>query len=204
MLYHIHFKQTWFQDFTWLCSSSALQRLFCWPCLLFSNKHSVWSKDGFADFLNITRALHKHSDSAEHIKCQLQLKTFQKNRNTIEDALKENSRLSLMNFNENVRLNRIFFQVLIDAVLYLSKQELAFRGYDESSASINRGNFKELLELLIQRSPLEIQTHYAKIKNVFSGGSKTIQNEPIECISEYINDYVGNEIKEAAFFFHSS
>lgn len=105
-----------------------------------------------------------------------------------------------MQFNENVRLNRYVLQIIIDAVLYLSKQELAFRGHDESNISINRGNFKELLALLISRSPLDIQNHYAKIKNVFSGDSKTIQNELIECISEYLNEYVKNEINDANFY----
>jgi hypothetical protein len=35
---------------------------------------------------------------------------------------------------------------LTQAVLYLSSQELAFRGHDESNDSLNRGNYRELLE----------------------------------------------------------
>lgn len=198
--YNIRFKESWFTDYKWLCSSPALQKLFCWPCLLFSNKHSAWSKGGFSDILNITRSLHKHGDSAEHLKSELLLRNFEKNQNTIADALKENSRLVKINFNENVRLNRLFLRTVIDAVVYLSKQELAFRGHDESNDALNRGNFKELLTLLISRSPLEIQNQYEKIKNVFSGESKTIQNELIECISSYVNDYVKSELKEAQFF----
>ena len=47
---------------------------------------------------------------------------------------------------------------------------------------------------------MEIQQHYTKIKSVFSGESKATQNELIECISDYINDYVRNEIVNASFF----
>lgn len=198
--YNLSFKRSWFREFPWLCSSPTLQKLFCWPCLLFSNKSNVWNREGFASLLNITRSLHKHSDSAEHIKCQVNLKTFERNRNTISDALKENARLYTMQFNENVRLNRLFLQLVIDAVLYLSKQELAFRGHDETIDSINRGNFKELLTLLVSRSPVEIQNQYSKIKSVFSGESKSIQNELIECISDYINDFVKTELETAGFF----
>lgn len=150
--------------------------------------------------LNVTRSLHKHEDSGEHLKCELMLKNFQKNQNTIADALKENARLYKLQFNENVRLNRLFLRTVIDAVLYLGKQELAFRGHDESSDSLNRGNFKELLALLISRGPEEIKVHYEKIKSVFSGDSKTIQNELIDCISDYINDYLKNEINDTSFF----
>lgn len=76
--FNIKFKRVWFTNFTWLCSSQVLQKLFCWPCLLFSIKNSVWNKEGFVDLVNITRSLHKHADSAEHIKCQLKLKTIEK------------------------------------------------------------------------------------------------------------------------------
>lgn len=198
--YNINFKNSWFADYKWLCSSLNLQKLFCWPCLLFSSKNTVWAKEGFADFININRSLHKHQDSAQHLKCKLQLKIFEKNRNTIADALKENASLMKVQFNEKVRLNRLVMKLVIDAVLYLGKQELGFRGHDESSSSLNRGNFKELLSLLITTSTLEIQTHYTKIKSVFSGDSKSIQNEVIECISEYMQDQIKSEIENTFCF----
>ena len=128
-------------------------------------------------FVVLTRLLHKHSDSAEHIKCQVNFKAFERNQNTISDALKENARLwYTVQFNENVRLNRLFLQLVIDALLYLSKQELAFRGHNKTIDSINRRNFKELLTLLVSRSPVKIQNQYSKIKSVFCGESKSIQN----------------------------
>ena len=80
--------------------------------LAFSNKVNVWNREGFVDLLNITLYLHKHTDSAEHLKYQLQLRTFEKNRNTIGDVLNENARISILQFNENVRLNH-FFKLLL-------------------------------------------------------------------------------------------
>ena len=198
--YKINFKASWFETYKWLCSSHVIQKLFCWPCLLFSNKCSTWNKDGFQDLLNITRALHKHEDSSEHLKNALMLKNFESNQNTIADALHENARLYKVQFNETVRLNRLVLQTVINAVLYLGKQELAFRGHNESRDSINRGNFKELLELLISTSPLDVRNHYDKIKKVFSGDSKTIQNEIIGCVADYIIMHINNEINNTNFF----
>ncbi|KAJ4431846.1 hypothetical protein ANN_20452 [Periplaneta americana] len=57
------------------------------------NEKPAWNSTGFCDFRNVNRDLHSHADSAEHIKCILQLKTLQKNVNTIADALKESYRL---------------------------------------------------------------------------------------------------------------
>lgn len=161
--YNVNFKTSWFSEHKWLCSSTVLQKLFCWPCLLFSNKHSVWNRGGFADFTNITRSLHKHGDSGEHLKCMVLFRNFEKNQNTIADALKENARLYKLQFNENVRLNRLCLQKVIKAILYhLSKQELPFRGHNENSDSVNRGNFKELLSVFLEDSFLEIKNHYEK------------------------------------------
>jgi len=57
-------------------------------------------------------------------------------------------------------------------VLFLGRQELAFRGHNESSSSLNKGNFKELFDMHIIRCSFEIQNHYKAIKNIFSGLSK--------------------------------
>jgi hypothetical protein len=65
----------------------------------------------------------------------------------------------------------------------LAKQELALRDHDESSSTLNKGNFKELFDMLFSRCLLEIKNHYKSIQNKFSGLSKTIQNDLITCIS---------------------
>lgn len=130
--YQVHFKKSWFDSYKWLCSSLVSQKVYCWPCLLFSNKSSGFNREGFSDFLNITRSLSKHCDSAEHLKCEKSLRLYQRNQNTIRDALEENQRISKIAYNENVRLNREVLTYIIDTVLFLSKQELSFRGHDES------------------------------------------------------------------------
>jgi hypothetical protein len=73
---------------------------------------------------------------------------------------------------------------LIDVTVTLAKQELAFRGRDESNNSFNTGNFKEIFNLLIKRDS-EIQAHIKKIGGVFTGLSKTIQNDLIECVADF-------------------
>nr|CAI5829018.1 unnamed protein product [Callosobruchus analis] len=200
-VYSRNFKKSWYSDFEWLCGSYYLNKLFCLPCMIISCKSSVWCKYGFNDFGNVTRALRKHEGSADHMRSALGFSKLKKNLTTIEDdALCENSRLYIKQFNENVQLNRRFMELPIRVVLYLGKQELAFNGHDEGISSDNYGNFKELLQVFISMSPVDIQQHYKKIASVFADNFKTIQNEIIDCIATYIDEYVEKEIKDCRFF----
>ena len=103
------------------------------------------------------------------------------------------------NYNVNVRLNRPFIKHLIDLVLFLRKQELAFCGHDESGDSLNKENFKELFDMHIRCSQ-EIQNHNKSIKNKFSGLSKFIQNDLISHISEFLINQIKNEIRQYKFY----
>ena len=48
--------------------------------------------------------------------------------------------------NEQVRQNRETLKTISEAILFFSKQELAFRCHDESRDGLNKGNYWELLE----------------------------------------------------------
>jgi hypothetical protein len=78
--------------------------------------------------------------------------------------------------NLEVKHNRDIIKRLIDCTFFLSFQNLAFRGHDESESSLNKGNFKELMSFLSKYDP-NLKTF---LDNNFSGTSKTIQNEILE------------------------
>ena len=102
-------------------------------------------------------------------------------------------------FNEEVRQNRVTFKILSEAVLYLNKQELSFRGHDESSVSLNKGNYRELLELIAKfdtqfelrlHGRLEDSQRGAEWGGTFTGVSSDIQNDIIESIDLVIQDEI--------------
>jgi len=126
------------------------------------------------DFKNLSRSIQRHESSKGHIHNHLNFKNLEKNMATVVDVLTEPGKFYKKYFNVNVRLNRLFMKNLIDLVLYLAKQELAFHGHDESSSSLNKGNFKDLFDMHISRCSLEIQNHYKTIQNKFSGSSKIV------------------------------
>ncbi|KAL4141564.1 hypothetical protein QTP88_004185 [Uroleucon formosanum] len=194
------FNPNLYQQHFWLCGSHYIQKLFCWPCLLLGKMKSVWNTVGYYDLKNLSRGIQIHQTSKEHIHNHLGLENLEKNCFTILNVVNEHGNLFKKKYNENVRLNRLFMEHFFDLVLFLGKQELAFRGHDESSDSLNKGNFRELFEMHIIRCSQEIQNHYNSIKNIFTGMSKSIQNDLISCISEFLINQIKNEIKQCKFY----
>lgn len=193
------FNESWYDSHKWLCGSFYKQRLYCWPCILLGKVENFWSSDGYFDLKNLSRSVKKHEASKDHINNFIGVVRLEKNKETIIDALNEDSRLTKIMYNENVRNNRLVLLQIIEVVILLGKQELAFRGHDESSSFLNQGNFREIFNLLIKQND-ELLFHYEKISNVFTGQSKTMQHEIIHCVYEYIIDNIKSEINDIQFF----
>ena len=100
--------------------------------------------------------------------------------------------------NEQVNKNREIMKRLIDAVCYLAKQELPFRGHDESSESVNKGNYIELLNL-IRNYDAPLDTHLS-VATVFKGTSPILQNDIIQAIADVLTDKIKEETSSASFF----
>ncbi|KAJ4440526.1 hypothetical protein ANN_08667 [Periplaneta americana] len=142
-----------------------------------------------------TVALQQHEKSANHIKRFLQLNSFGQTR--IDHQLDEQKRISDLLHNEKAKRNREVLKRLIDAVCYLAKQELPFRGHDESLTSVNKGNYIELLHLRSEYDPL-LATHL-KDSTIFRGTSSTIQNDLIANITLLVVKKIKEEIAQTNF-----
>jgi hypothetical protein len=66
---------------------------------------------------------------------------------SVADALQEHANVNKILYNENVRKNRLLATYLIDVTLLLGKQELAFRGHDETEISVT-GLFCKLTHII--------------------------------------------------------
>ena len=111
-------------------------------------------------------------------------------------------RNEIQRHNEKVRQNKEILKALSEAVLYLSKQELAFRGH-ESEDSLNDGNYRELLESYAKLDCVfERRLHGRLAKSGqggdsrFTGVSPEIQNDLIRCLDSTFEDTIVKEIDE--------
>ena len=96
---------------------------------------------------NFTGDCQKHEGSKSHMETYKQWKVFD-SREGVDVLFSRARREEVERYNEEVKQNREMLKNIGEAVLYLAKQELAFRGHDESRTSLNQGNYRELLKVL--------------------------------------------------------
>lgn len=188
------FQYTWYSKYEWLTGSTNKSKLFCYCCLLFGGDY-VWGVDGVTTVKNFERKANIHSISGKHLRCQEKFKLFGRNR--IDPALSEEQRLAALKYNEQVGNNRRILSRLIQVVCYLGKQELTFRGRDESKTSMNKGNYLELLDLLSREEQL-LKEHLSS-NSCFKGVSGDIQSDLISCIAQVMNTQIMTELNKAKF-----
>lgn len=163
----LQFSTTWYEKVSWLTGCEQRQILLCFPCVMFSNSKDVWSFTGFSDIKNLGRGIQRHEKSRDHLDCSVKLTVFGKEEYRIDLALSEAARVSRAKHNEQVKQNRHVLSSLVDIVCLLGRQELSFRGHDESEISSNQGNYRELFKLLMKRDEV-LQTHLNNSK-AFTG-----------------------------------
>lgn len=139
----------------WHAYSPKLDGAFCVPCALFVDARIRPQLKGLVNepirsWARAPTMLEGHSGLPYHITAVESSKTFIQ---TIDNlAAKITNQLSTIR-QRNIEENREIMEDIIPVVLFLTRQGLAFRGHDESKESRNKGNFKELLELLSLYSP---------------------------------------------------
>lgn len=136
-----------YKKYVWLTGSKFLNKLFCWPCLLFSTDYSsCWTNTGFNSLNYLITACNKHQTSVNHIRAFTSLQTFIATHRIALD-LQRGGYDSISN--EEEKENRAILKRLIDVVIFFGKQEyLFFGGHDESDVSSNKGMYVELLHFL--------------------------------------------------------
>ncbi|KAH7690026.1 Ribonuclease H-like protein [Dioscorea alata] len=130
------FQDAWFKQHPWLEYSITKDAAFCFWCYPFKRcRGSRMGEDAFTKmgFNNWKKALEKF---VEHIGA---INRFQSQRQSVSHLLVAHS-------HEMEVAYRIRLTAVLDVTRFLLKQGLPFCGNDESSNSLNKGNFLELLE----------------------------------------------------------
>lgn len=162
-----NFSVQYYDSFKWLCGSMELNKLFCWPCIIFNKQtdKNVWSNTGYDDMNHLVCACKKHDQSESHINNMMSLKIF--GRVKIDELLNSQLKISRENYNATVTKNREGLKLLIKITCFLASHDLPFRGHDESSTSCNRGNFKDIADLLAGNNP--VLSDFIHGNHVFTG-----------------------------------
>ena len=71
------FQEDRYNKKEWLCGSASLNRLFCWPCLLFCpGKSQSWTEKGYANMHSFLSDCKKREKATCHFNTFKQWKTF--------------------------------------------------------------------------------------------------------------------------------
>ncbi|XP_060180722.1 uncharacterized protein LOC132610446 [Lycium barbarum] len=145
------FNRDWYVEFPdWLEYSLSKDAAYCLYCYLFkanSNRQgggNVWSGLGFRNW-NKKDSLPKHIGGPNSIHSQSKRKC--------EDLMRQQQSIHAAfdkQFNQDKHGYEIRLAASIRVVRLLVKQGLAFRGHNESKASLNRGSFLEILSFYAQ------------------------------------------------------
>ena len=164
-----------------------------------------WTERGCTNLRNVLPDGKKHEKLKSHLEAYKMWKTFDVSER-VDVMFSRARREEIERHNDEVRQNRGMLRTLSEAVLYLSRQELPFRGHDESSSSLNRGNYRELLESFAKFDTVFERRLHGKVAEseggnagVFTGVSGDTQNDLIECIDSVIQDQIDEEVQQCTF-----
>lgn len=106
----------------------------------------AWTINGISRWKDGNLKLTSHEISTVHIAASIDA-TIHEHCSPLLPALEEKKKIE-------VQTNRVVVKQLIDISLFLAKHGLAFRGHKENCTDSVRGNFKDMVILLADYSPV--------------------------------------------------
>jgi hypothetical protein len=194
------FVISWYKKYNWLEYSESRDAGFCFYCFLFKQPgraehfgHDSFSKTGWRDWKHAYKALPEHVGGvgSAHNKCVQKCDDFKNQRQSVSSVLKKASKQA-----EELYETRLTSTLRCSR--YLLKQGLAFRGHDESSSSLNKGNLLELIDFLKDNNE-EVRSAYDRGGLNCKMTSHKIQKDLARCCAEEVTEAIMGEIGDRNF-----
>jgi hypothetical protein len=141
---------------------------------------------GSNNWKHLKITIENHESSTEHLQAEISFGIYTKNQR-LDLTL-------LHSANQQIASNRELLRVIIDALLYTARQNIALRGHNEKKTSLNRGNFLELLSVL-SNNHAGLKNHLDQInmyntRQRVSFISNRSQNKLLNIMSESIRSQI--------------
>ena len=208
---NLSFRQEWAGESLWLAYSSSEDGMYCVICVLSEsctskhngNKASVFVKKPFRDWKHALQRIRVHNEPRCHHYSSVDYTQFKRLHIEQTDISIERKLNKILD--EQVQANREKLRYILECVLYLAKQCVAFKGHLEDSKYLDDpsgscGNFQELLLLLIRCGNTVMEDHFKNAAKNAIYRSKTIQDEIIRRAGTLVRAKLVDEIKDAVFF----
>lgn len=193
----------WFRAYDFLSYSKDKDGLFCLCCALFpvdphhGERAKLLITTPYRNWKDATADLNKHATLEYHKDSYAKMKAF------ISSMERPHSRVDQIlstNASETIQRNRRFLESIIRCIETCGRQGIALRGHrddglpSDEECHRNIGNFKALIKL-VSRTDEDLRSHLDTCKKTASYISKTTQNDLLQCIMDFIQERIAEEIK---------
>jgi hypothetical protein len=194
---HRQFSSKWYASRPWLEYSVLKDAAYCFCCRVFkttnegNNAEDAFSNNGVRAWKKCIEKMDKHAACKSHVDAMMRWKGYQA-------STKQGSVVAQLSdaHKDIVKRNREYLGRLVQIILYLAQQGVAFRGHDESSDSLNKGNFLELVDLISKIDPT-FQHNMTNMPTNATYLSHHTQNDIIQICAKFIKDDIIRDIQDA-------
>ena len=192
------FQATWYGQFPWLEYSPKLDAAFCFCCRLYAASMPGCAEPAFVcnGMKNWKKALGKDGKLTCHAQSIVHKNAWVMWMEAKSQPCSVAARLDSV-YHQQVKKNREYLKVIIEALMFLAKHNIAIRGHDESLQSTNRGNFLDLLDLRSKDNP--ILQEFLTRKN-YPYTSPAFQNQLIDIIGNSVRSKIIERCISSKFF----
>nr|XP_054594234.1 zinc finger MYM-type protein 1-like [Nothobranchius furzeri] len=195
------FQPSWYESHPWVEYSVTMDSTYCHACRHFSSPSSAGSvfdsQCGFGNWKKATErggGVSVRAKSERHKDSMIAWRDYQR-------AVKANTTLANVldkELSKKVKENREYIRTIGEVILLTARQNIAQRGHNESEESNNKGNFREILEMVANHDPA-VKRRLTSIHNA-KYTSKIIQNEVLDCLAEMVRSEIIEEVKSSQYF----
>ncbi|XP_058775529.1 uncharacterized protein LOC131649788 [Vicia villosa] len=194
------FCKSWYKNYTWLEYCEIKDTAYCFYCFLFKQpgraEHfgfEVFTKSGYRDWKHASQGLKGHigSHNSLHNSCVKHYDDYNNQRQSVTSNFAKETK-------ESEELYKIRLTCSLDCSRYLIAQGMDFRGHDESSTSLNKGNFREMVDW--------VKSHNEQVRDAFDRGGKNctmtcgdIQKELATCCAHEVTKVIMEELGDRQF-----
>lgn len=191
----------------WLVYSDSTNSLHCFACLLFQehsrgsggDQHQPWKNigsNGYTNFGQLGRGIRDHEKTNSHFACMIRWKQYKQLCQHGKTIDAESQRLQA----KEISYWKSVLTSIVDAIIFLARNNLAFRGASDIIMDDNCGNFLSLIKLLSRYHP-PLAVHVDRLsKNQTSYLSNKIQNEFISLLGNTVKTKILDDIRHRKYF----
>lgn len=196
------FNSKWYKTYPWIEYSLMKDAAFCYPCRLFATGHGKgeesFTKVGFRDWkhaMGKRGILVCHDTCLTHKEAMSCWSEFTKNAKLgISVANRLNSARK-----QQILSNRHYISTVAEVLLFCGRQDVAFRGHLESSTSLNRGNFLEIMKLVGNHDNV-VQERLQDGPRNATYTSPEVQNTLLQIMANMVRKTICRNVQKAGMF----